>query len=63
MKGYEALPVESCGNCVHFRRHYIRVAEDCYRPISYGHCVCPRLKKRRTEECCPYWSAAQADSP
>lgn len=60
MKGYEALPVERCGTCAHFRRHYVRFGGAYYFPISYGHCVYPRPKKRREEERCPYWSAALA---
>ena len=62
MKGYEALPVEQCGTCAHFRRHYIRMAGNCYFPISYGHCVYPARKKRREEECCSYWCAANYES-
>lgn len=61
MKGYEALPVERCGTCIHFRRHYICIAEGFYSPLSYGHCVYPKPKKRREEERCPYWSAAQEE--
>lgn len=53
MKGYEALPVEQCGACAHFRRHYIRCEGDHYYPISYGHCVFPRIKKRREENAVP----------
>lgn len=62
MKGYEALPVEQCGNCKHFRRHYIRCEGDHYYPISYGHCVFPRIKKRREEERCPHWSPAEGSA-
>lgn len=61
MKGYEALPVELCGTCIHFRRHYVCVEGAYYSPISYGHCVYPAPKKRREEEHCPHWSAAQED--
>lgn len=58
MKGYEALTVERCGTCKHFRRHYVLIGEACYHPINYGHCAYPLRKKRREEEHCPYWSAA-----
>ena len=58
MKGYEALPVERCGACAHFRRHFVRIADGFYSPLSYGHCVYPKSKKRREEEHCPHWSAA-----
>lgn len=61
MKGYEALPVERCGNCIHFRRHYIRIKEEYYIPIAYGHCVYPKPKKRRDEEHCSRWSAAETE--
>lgn len=62
MKGYEALPVERCGTCAHFRRHYIRVGEGYYIPILYGHCVYPKSKRRRDEERCPHWSAVQEET-
>lgn len=61
MKGYQALPEERCGNCKHFRQHYIRSSRGCYRPLRYGHCVHPMLKKRRVEEHCPYWEAKEAE--
>ncbi len=63
MKGYEALPVERCGTCAHFRRHYARFEGDSYFPLSYGHCVFPGRKKRRAEERCPHWSAADEKDP
>jgi len=53
LKGYDALPEESCGNCKYFRKHYIRSYKGHYMPLGYGHCVYPRLKKRRAEERCP----------
>lgn len=62
MKGYEALPVERCGTCAHFRRHYVRLKDD-YFPLSYGHCVFPGRKKRRVEECCSHWCAADETDP
>lgn len=59
MKGYEALTVKRCGTCEHFRRHYVRIADGFYSPLSYGHCVYPQSKKRRDEERCPRWSGAR----
>lgn len=44
-----------CGGCAHFRRHYIKIGKH-YRPITYGHCVYPRLKKRTLSETCPHWT-------
>jgi len=38
-----------CGTCKHFRQHYIKAGYR-YNPISYGHCVYPRLKKRETKD-------------
>ena len=61
MKGYETHPEEVCGNCQHFRLHYICMSENNYVPISYGHCVFPMLKRRRTEETCPNWSPIKSD--
>lgn len=63
MKGWQALPEECCGNCKYFRKHYIRYSNGRYSPIRYGHCVHPKLKKRRAEECCPHWTAAEVESP
>ncbi len=63
MKGWQALPEECCGNCKHFRQHYIRSYRGCCSPIKYGHCVHPKLKKRRAEEHCPCWCARQNEAP
>lgn len=63
MKGYRAMPAERCGNCKYFRRHYVRIADDFYIPISYGHCVYPLSKKRCAEEHCPHWSSADEKAP
>lgn len=63
MKGWQALPEERCGNCRYFRKHYIRSYEECYLATNYGHCTYPRLKKRRAEECCPHWTAADEENP
>jgi len=42
--------------CKHFRIHYIKYARGSYRPLSYGHCVKPWLKKRAADEkACAYW--------
>lgn len=46
---------QTCGNCAHFRLHYIRRTRK-YMPLRYGHCVYPRLKKREADEhACQYW--------
>lgn len=45
-----------CGNCKNFRLHYIRYGKGDYRPLLYGHCVKPRLKKRcAAETACIHW--------
>lgn len=50
-----------CGNCMHFRQHYIRYARGNYFALKYGHFVKPRLKKRyREEKACNYWQEKQA---
>lgn len=61
MKGYQTLPEERCGDCEHFRKHYIRMTEDYYHETNYGHCVHPRLKNRRAEEHCPHWTPAKEE--
>ena len=62
MSGYEVFYVETCGSGKHFRRHYIRLDDDDYLPLHYGHCVYPRLKKRRAEEYCAYWTPTETGS-
>ena len=62
-KGYQALPEERCGNCKYFRKHYLRSGRGRYFATGYGHCVHPRLKKRRSEERCQYWEAVDAKDP
>lgn len=61
MKGYDKQSEEVCGTCQHFRLHYIRLDENNYRPIHYGHCVFPMLKRRRAEEHCSHWSPVESD--
>ena len=40
---------KTCTDCKHFRMHYIKIQNQYYVPIHYGHCVYPRLKKRESE--------------
>ncbi len=63
MKGWQALPAERCGSCKYFRKHYIRLYQGHYSATNYGHCVHPRLKKRRAEEHCPHWCPKQEEAP
>lgn len=63
MKGYQALPEERCGTCKYFRKHYTRSSKGRYCATGYGHCVHPRLKKRRAEEHCPHYAPAEEDAP
>ena len=45
-----------CGNCKHFKLHYVKYPNGEYVPLYYGHCVHPRLRKRESEkEACPHW--------
>ena len=53
MSGYHALPAETCKDCKYFRRHYIRIYEDEYLPLDYGHCVYPRLKSEERRSTAP----------
>lgn len=47
---------QTCGSCKHFRRHYVRLARGRYLPLSYGHCVTPRLKNREEDtKACIHW--------
>ena len=45
MKGYTIQEAKICGNCAHFRLHYVRCQEDFYLPLRCGHCVHPRRKR------------------
>ena len=60
MKGYTIQEAKICGNCAHFRLHYVRCQEDFYLPLRRGHCVHPRRKRRRSEETCPLWEPKNA---
>lgn len=35
-----------CNTCLHFIQHYVRAGRS-YRKSYYGHCVYPRLKRRK----------------
>lgn len=61
MKGYQALPEGRCGNCKHFVKHYRRTEKGRYVPLDIGHCTHPRIKNRRMEGHCTYWTAAKKD--
>ena len=43
-----------CGNCRHFRLHYVYV-DGRFIPTCAGHCVHPRLKDRFAAQGCPRW--------
>ena len=46
----------TCGECRHFRLHYIKYGRGHYDPLSYGHCIKPRRKKWYTaDQGCPYY--------
>ncbi len=52
-----------CGNCKHFRLHYIKYASRHYHPLHYGHCVKPRLKKREKEtKACTHWQCREEEA-
>ena len=40
----------TCGECRHFRLHYIKYGRGHYDPLSYGHCIKPRRKKWYTAD-------------
>lgn len=56
MPAYQKVFEKHCGDCAHFRKHYIKQG-CCYRPLIYGHCVFPRLKPRKETDQCPHWIA------
>jgi len=50
------MEIQNCGNCKHFRLHYIKYSRGRYSALIHGHCVKPRLKKRYVEDkACQYW--------
>lgn len=52
----------TCGNCAHFRQHYIPWHDGIYHKIPCGHCVYPRLKHRSPETfACVYFKPAPSD--
>ena len=50
-----------CGNCKHFRQHYIQINENRYMPLDLGHCTEPRLKDRTVLDVCVRFE--RGDSP
>jgi hypothetical protein len=51
-----------CETCIYFRQHYIKFGLE-YSPISYGHCVYPRLKKRETKSAaCEHYISLEEDN-
>lgn len=34
-----------CGSCKYFRRHYVKIHDEYYMELSYGHCAYPRMKR------------------
>ena len=54
------MVIKGCGNCAHFRLHYIRLAKGRYHALRYGHCVYPRRKQREAfRPACPHWKARE----
>jgi len=44
-----------CRNCQHYRQHYLLDSETAI-PVNCGHCVYPRLKKRKPQSsACRYF--------
>ena len=61
MPSYIKHDTEVCGNCVHFRQHYIKWGLNYYFPIRYGHCTFPRNKRRESGDTCPNWKAVSEE--
>ena len=40
---------KTCRDCKHYRRHYVDI-EGRYHEIHDGHCVYPRVKRKRAED-------------
>lgn len=48
-----------CGNCEHFMQHYVWWENGIYSgytATNCGHCMYPRMKDRRAEQCCQHFS-------
>lgn len=43
------MPDLFCGNCAHYRQHYI-LSKACCEGVNCGHCVYPRLKHRKPND-------------
>ena len=46
MKGYTIQEEKICGNCAHFRLHYVRCQEDFYLPLRTARPVGAGLRPR-----------------
>jgi hypothetical protein len=53
---YDKREDRVCGDCAHFRLHYIRCEDGTYMPLHFGHCTTPRLKDRAEKQRCPHWT-------
>ena len=52
---------QTCGSYAHFRLHDTRRGRR-YLPLCYGHCICPRLKKRdAAQAACQYWKSEKEE--
>lgn len=58
MYKHEIVAGEVCGICVHYYQHYI-FRHGKYSAIWYGHCRCPRPKRRTPEPTCSSWEPAK----
>ena len=40
---------QSCAQCRHFHRHYVRAGKNCYVPLEQGHCGEPRCREKKAD--------------
>lgn len=53
---------ETCGECLHFLRHYVQLKDASFLPTQFGHCIHPRVKERQADEHYPCWTPAPEDT-
>ena len=53
---------KTCHDCKHYRRHYVKMGRR-FREIHDGHCVYPRVKRRRAEDmACPHFKQREPEA-
>lgn len=48
----QMVEVKVCGNCIHYRQHYVLIENGRFKPLWYGHCHMPRPRYPLPDSIC-----------